>query len=57
MYKNTKWLDTVKDAETGEIVQEGTNVTAGKLNNMEDGISDLSVATALMMIAANMAEE
>ena len=56
MYKNTKWLDTVKDAETGEIVQEGTNVTAGKLNNMENGISDLSVATALMMIAANMAE-
>ena len=24
MYKNTKWLDRVKDAETGEIIQEGT---------------------------------
>lgn len=56
MYNRTKWLDRVVDAETGEVIQEGTNQNAGNFNNMEDGISDLHVATALMMIAANMSE-
>lgn len=52
MYKSTKWLDRVKDAETGEIIQEGTDQSAKNFNNMEDGITDVSVATALMMIAS-----
>lgn len=56
MYKQTKWLDTVKDAETGELIQEGTDTSAANFNNMENGISDVHVATALMMIAANMSE-
>ena len=56
MYDRTKWLDRVKDAETGELIQEGTDKSAKNFNNMEDGISDLSIATALMMIAANMSE-
>ena len=56
MYKATKWIDRVVDSETGEQIQEGTNLSAGNFNNMENGISDLSVATALMMIAANMSE-
>ena len=56
MYKSTKWLDKVVDAETGELVQEGTDQSAANFNNMEDGISDVHVATALMMIAANMAD-
>lgn len=56
MYKNTEWLDKVVDAETGDLVQEGTDMSAGHFNNMENGISDVHVATALMMIAANMAE-
>ena len=56
MYKNTKWQDRVVDAETGDIVQEGTDQSAGNFNNMENGISDVHVATALMMIAANMSE-
>lgn len=56
MYNNTKWLDRVVDAETGSLIQEGTDQSAAHFNNMENGISDLSVATALMMIAANMSE-
>ena len=56
MYNRTKWQDRVVDAETGELIQEGTDQSAGNFNNMENGISDVSVATALMMIAANMSE-
>lgn len=51
MYKSTKWIDRVKDAETGEIIQEGTDQSAGNFNNMENGITDASVAAALTMIA------
>lgn len=56
MYKSMKWLDRVVDAETNEVIQEGSDQSAGNFNNMENGISDVHVATALMMIAANMAE-
>lgn len=56
MYKGTKWLDRVVDAETGEVIQNGTDQSAGNFNKMENGISDVHVATALMMIAANMSE-
>ena len=51
MYKNTKWLDRVVDAENGEIIQEGTDQSAGNFNNMENGISDAHIAQALTMIA------
>ena len=51
MYKNTEWLDRVKDAETGEIIQEGTDMSAKNFNNMEDGITDAHVAQALTMTA------
>ena len=51
MYKSTKWRDRIKDTETGEIIQEGTEQSAGNFNNMEDGITDASVALALTMIA------
>lgn len=57
MYKSTKWLDRVKDAETGEIIQEGTDQSAKNFNNMENGITDVSVALALMMIAARQKDE
>lgn len=57
MYNNTKWLDRVKDAETGEIVQEGTDQSAANFNNMENGISDAHVATALTMIAVHQSAE
>ena len=53
MYKNTKWQDRVKDAETGELIQEGTDQSAANFNNMENGITDAHIATALTMIAVH----
>ena len=53
MYKNTKWIDRVVDAATGELVQEGTDQSAGNFNNMENGITDAHVAMALMMVMAS----
>lgn len=57
MYKNTKWLDKVIDAETDELIQEGTDLSAANFNNMENGITDLSIALALHMIAAHQSAE
>ncbi|MBO5863425.1 MAG: hypothetical protein J6Q59_04070 [Paludibacteraceae bacterium] len=53
MYKNTKWLDRVVDKSTGEVLQEGTGMSAGNFNNMEDGIGDAAIAAAMLMIAMN----
>lgn len=52
MYNQTKWLDEVKDQTSGEVIQEGTNQSAGNFNNMEGGIQDASVAAAMLLIAA-----
>lgn len=52
MYDQTKWLDKVVDSDTGEVIQEGTNQSAGNFNNMENGIQDASVAAAMLLIAA-----
>ncbi len=38
MYSKTHWQDRVVDPETGEVVQEGTFMSAEHFNNMEDGI-------------------
>ena len=57
MYNSTKWLDKVVDAETGELIQEGTDQSAANFNNMEDGITDVSVALALTMIATRQSAE
>lgn len=54
MYKNTKWLDRVVDADTGDVIEEGTDQSAANFNNMEDGISDTHIAASLAMIAANV---
>lgn len=51
MYKSTQWQDRVIDAETNELMQEGTDMSAANFNNMENGISDVSIAQALTMIA------
>lgn len=48
MYKNTKWRDRVVDANTQEIIQEGTHMSAENFNNMENGITDAHLAFALM---------
>lgn len=47
MYNATYWLDRVVDEETEEVIQEGTDQSAGHFNNMEEGISDAHLATAL----------
>ena len=57
MYNSTKWLDRVKDAETGELIQEGTDQSAANFNNMENGITDAHIATALTMIAVYQSAE
>lgn len=51
MYNRTKWLDEVKDAETGELIQEGTEQSARNFNNMENGISDAHIAATMLLIA------
>ena len=38
-YNKTNWLDHVKDIDTGEVIQQGTPISARNLNNMEDGIA------------------
>ena len=52
MYKSTKWLDHIVDETSGEIIQEGTDQSAGHFNNMEHGISDAHTAAAVLLIAA-----
>lgn len=59
MYKIKHWLDHVVDADSGELIQEGTDKSAGNFNNMEHGISDAHVAISITMIATalNTAEQ
>ena len=57
MYNITKWKDEVKDADTGEILQEGTEQSAGNFNNMEKGISDVHIATMLSLIAQHQSAD
>ena len=53
MYKRTEWLDKVVDAQTGVLVQKGTEKSAANFNNIENGIADAHIATALTMIAGH----
>ena len=52
MYNATKWLDKVVDVDSGEVIQAGTDQSAAHFNNMESGITDTSVAAAMLLIAA-----
>ena len=54
MYRNTHWIDEVKDQETEEVIQEGTPQSAGNFNNMEHGISDAHLAAALLIIQSGL---
>ena len=54
MYRNTQWLDEVKDIDSGELIQEGTDQSAGHFNNMEHGISDAHLAAALLVIQSSL---
>lgn len=51
MYNATKWKDEVVDADTGEVIQEGTDQSAAHFNNAEEGISDNDLAARLMLLA------
>ena len=51
MYKPTNWLDDVVDIDSGELIQEGTEQSAGHFNNMEHGISDVHIAATITMLA------
>lgn len=45
-YVKTEWIDHIKDIDTGEVIQQGTPISARNLNNMESGIGynrDLSL--------------
>ena len=57
MYNATYWLDRVVDEETEEVIQEGTDQSAGHFNNMEEGISDAHLATALLLISASLSAD
>lgn len=50
MYDSTRWKDRIVSAETGAVLQEGTDQNAANFNNMEHGISDHHVAMALTQI-------
>lgn len=39
-YNKTEWKDHVVDQTTGEIIQQGTPVSASNLNKVEQGIAD-----------------
>ncbi len=39
MYNKTHWQDRVVDPETGEVIQEGTFMSAERFNNIENGIA------------------
>ena len=54
MYRNTQWIDEVKDQDTEEVIQEGTPQSAGNFNNMEHGISDAHLAATLLIIQSGL---
>lgn len=57
MYRNTQWIDEVKDQDTEEVIQEGTPQSAGNFNNMEHGISDAHLAAALLIIQSGITDD
>lgn len=57
MYRRTFWLDKVEDVDTKEIIQEGTDQSAGHFNNAEHGISDVNLAAALILISSSLTAE
>ena len=50
MYQETKWQDQIKDVITGELIQEGTDQSAGSFNNLEHGVSDAHLAALILSV-------
>lgn len=44
-YKKTEWVDHIKDIDTGEMIQQGTPISARNLNNIEEGIANNNVVS------------
>ena len=51
MYARTFWLDHVTD-QHGEVIQQGTLLDQAHFNNIEQGVSDNSLADAFMQFRA-----
>ena len=49
MYRRSFYKDHVTDAETGEVIQEGTLLDQAHFNNSEGGIYDAHLATLLLL--------
>lgn len=45
-YNKKKWLDHIVDEVTGQVVQQGTALSAGNFNNMEAGLANAAVLLA-----------
>ena len=50
MYQETKWQDQIKDVITGELIQEGTDQSAGNFNNLEHGVPDAHLAALILSV-------
>lgn len=48
-YIPQEWLDEVKDKDTGEIIQKGTDMDAAHFSYMEQGIHNNSLMLAVML--------
>lgn len=46
LYEPFNWLDHIRDADTGETIQQGTPVSATRMNYIEQGIADSSEGIA-----------
>ena len=57
MYRRSFWRDKGEDVDTHEIIQEGTDQSAGHFNNAEHGISDVNLAAALILISSSLTAE
>lgn len=45
-YNKTEWKDHIVDIDTGEVIQEGTPVSANNMNHIEEGIYSVTNVTA-----------
>lgn len=44
-YNKTDWKDHIVDMDTGEVIQEGTPVSAYNMNHIEQGIHNVTGVT------------
>lgn len=57
-YSKTDWKDHIVDMDTGEVIQEGTPVSARHMNNIEAGIFNVTEeATKNTMLIAGLTTE